>query len=390
MEIDGEIRSRLARTPPDVPAFEPSIQPVLRRARARRWRRRVGAGAVAAVLVAGVGVPLGVLQGLQGSRQPGQEGTPSPASPVLEPLRPRVTAEIKVGGWPSQVEAGAGAVWSLAETLVRIDPTANEVTTFPFGGNDVAVGAGGVWVARYLGEEGYGIVRLNPETGADVATIPIAGELLFPVVADDAAVWVGVLDRGMASVARIDPGTNEVVATVPLTGLGLPGPDAVRGIAELALGEGAVWVLIPEWSEPEGEITDGFVAKIDPASERVVAAASVGYSLWFGVGEGAVWAQSGPRGAVQIDPATVEVVGKPIEVEGGFAPFGVGEGGVWFITDLPGGRSVAVSRLNPETLEVDASVTLETTPTWSAGLDTTTHTIWVGTEDNSLIRIDLR
>jgi hypothetical protein len=387
METDEKIRSHLRRTPADVPAFEPRVEHVLRRARTRRWRRYVIAGAAAALLVAGIGVPLAVLSGLRGPNQPGEEGTLSPAG--LQPLRPRVTAEISINGWPTQVEPGAGAVWTVADaTLARIDPMTNDVRAFPFGANDVAVGAGGVWVATHLGDQGQGIVRLDPDTGSEIATIPIEGELVSPVAADDDAVWVGIVESGQAAVARIDPVTNEVAASVPLTGFGLPEPKAIRGLAELAVGEGAVWVLVPEWLK--GEIIGGFVVKVDPESERVVAAAPVGYSLWLDAGGGAVWAQSGQRRAVRIDPETVEVVGEPIEVEGGFAPFGVGEGGVWFITDLPGARSGAVSRLNPDTLEVDVSIPLETTPSWSAGLDTSTHTVWVGTEDSSLIRIDLR
>jgi hypothetical protein len=243
-------------------------------------------------------------------------------------------------------------------------------------------------VAGNLEGGGQGIMRLDPATGTVVATIPIDAQVLAPIAADETSVWVGMLNDETPSVARIDPTTNELATVVALEGFGLPGPEAIQSLADLAVADDAVWVLVPESSQ--GLITDGFVVKIDAQSERVVAAVAVGYSLWFEAGEGSMWAQSGQREAVQIDSETVEVVGKPIEIEGGFAPFGVGEGGVWFITDLPGGQSVAVSRLNPDTSEVDVSIALETIPTWSAGLDATTDTVWVGTEANTLIRIDLR
>ena len=66
MEADEEMRTRFKQTPEGVPVFEPRVDQVLRRAKVRRLRRLAGVSAVAALLVAGVGVPLGVLLGLRG------------------------------------------------------------------------------------------------------------------------------------------------------------------------------------------------------------------------------------------------------------------------------------------------------------------------------------
>jgi hypothetical protein len=71
---EEEIRSRMSRTPGNVPVFEPRMEGVYLRAERRRRRRRASGWAVAAVFAVGVGVPLWLLLGLGGPTQPSPSG----------------------------------------------------------------------------------------------------------------------------------------------------------------------------------------------------------------------------------------------------------------------------------------------------------------------------
>jgi DNA-binding beta-propeller fold protein YncE len=69
----------------------------------------------------------------------------------IDPKSTRIVARIPVGRGAAAVAVGEGAVWvadSLTQTLSKIDPRTNKVTSVPIGviPIDIAVGAGGVWV----------------------------------------------------------------------------------------------------------------------------------------------------------------------------------------------------------------------------------------------------
>jgi hypothetical protein len=101
METEDELRSRLKSAPPDAAAFQLNIAEVFKRARARRLRRPVVAGAVALLVLTGVGVPLALLSGLGSNARLSTRpyiSTPSPSSgecefPAFQPTYlPWVTA----------------------------------------------------------------------------------------------------------------------------------------------------------------------------------------------------------------------------------------------------------------------------------------------------------
>ena len=122
------------------------------------------------------------------------------------------------------------------------DPDWLFYTTPDAGGyNDVAVGAGGVWLAR---DGGSVLKRIDPETREVVATI----ELPFTaksLAAGTDALWVAAILEDV--VARLDPATNEITMTVPVG----------RGADGVALGEGSVWVA---------STIDRAVSQIDPST----------------------------------------------------------------------------------------------------------------------------
>jgi DNA-binding beta-propeller fold protein YncE len=283
MEADEEIRSRLRQTPDDVPAFEPHVGQVFRRTRARRMRRLAGVGAVSVLLVAGVGVPLGVLSGLRGPSEPSPAGTPPLVRPVLE-------GRIHIPAGAVDVEVGDGAVWvSGFGRLSRINPRTNEVmATIDTPGTEdysrVALGEGGVWVTA----DGGKLYRIDPATNAVVATIQVGGPLIGVVATGEGYVWVTRASGGAGELVRIDPATNTVVGEPIDVG---PGPVSVVSAF------GALWVT--NTSPPS-------VVRVDPASGEVRSVGSVTGDL--AVAYGSLWAASGDQ-AVRADPET----GQPIE-----------------------------------------------------------------------------
>ena len=99
----------------------------------------------------------------------------------------RMTGEADLGVIPSALAVGAGSVWVAAPTLYgqsaavwRIDPiTLRVIQTTTFGARlsylpslDIAFGAGAIWVTDY--DTGT-VARLDPRTGNVVATIKVGG-----------------------------------------------------------------------------------------------------------------------------------------------------------------------------------------------------------------------
>jgi YVTN family beta-propeller protein len=139
------------------------------------------------------------------------------------------------------------------------------------------------------------------------------------------------------SVQRIDPRTNRLVATIQ------PGANP----ADVAVGEGAVWVV---------NASDRTVSRIDPETNSVRTAPAGGDPHGVATGEGAVWVFS-PRdqALARIDPNTLSTLGTTALISrtgqlayGGLASWAlaVGEGSVW-----AGGRSV--NRVNPNGVVID-------------------------------------
>jgi streptogramin lyase len=369
METDEQIRSHLRRTPGDLPAFEPRVDQVLRRARARLLRRRVGSGAVAVVLIAGVGVPLGVLSGLRGPSRPSPAGTPQVVRPVFED-------RIRIPAGAVDVKVGDGAVWvSGFGKVSRIDPRTNEVVaTIDTPGTEdysrLAVGEGGVWVTA----DGGKLHRIDPATNAVVATIQVGGPLIGVVATGNGSVWVTRPSDGPGEIVRIDPATNTVVGEPIEVG---PGPVSV--VSAL----GALWVTntsppsVVRIDPVSGEVrtvgsvtgdlaiaygslwaaSEGQVVRADPETGQGIEAFHIPRAVFVETSEGQVWVLAMPESSSptlfypikgtaalwQIDPADNRIVGGPVRIDD-LQPIALAadEEGVW-VADYDGGT---VTRFN--------------------------------------------
>ena len=156
----------------------------------------------------------------------------------------------------------------------------------PKGETNVIAAAGSVWVPS---DPQGRVARIDPATNAILATIAVAPETWYLAAGFD-AVWA-VSSEGRL-LQRIDPAANAVSGKAELGDT--PG--------FLAAGEGAVWVQ---------EQGDGTVAKVDPSSLGIAGRTKIGDKLKWGdidTGGGAVWLRTtGQQAMVVIDPATLKI-----------------------------------------------------------------------------------
>lgn len=298
-----------------------------------------------------------------------QPPTLTPTSTLVVPTVPddeRILASIDVGQAPWNMTAGLGLLWVIAgDTIVRIDPQTSQVMGTPIhidlpagaGLEGIAVGEDSLWVSRVGGGRNSvdSLLRMDPRTGDILETIKVrrgpmtlaytpgkvwavnmevntvsafeirtnelAGEPLrtgrapYGMTAGDGSVWV--VNHGSNTLTRIDPGTNSVIADIPL-------PWEPHRVG---FGEEAVWV---------GNWHDLSVSRVDPQTNQVV-----GEPIYIGYatgnitgGLGSVWVTSDYRGVqafpepfadhtvlIRIDPKTNQVVdtiplgGHPVDVE---------------------------------------------------------------------------
>ena len=138
--------------------------------------------------------------------------------------------------------------------------------------------------------------------------------------AGDGAVWFAankeVTSAGAGSrVWRIDPATNILGAPIDLDGTA----------ADIAAGEGAVWLLILE---------DDLVRRIDPVTLEVTEAFRVGrIPEALAVAQGALWVAASRDGTLtRYDVASADL--KTIEVGGAPRDMAIGGGAVWAAVEV--------------------------------------------------------
>jgi hypothetical protein len=319
----------------------------------------------------------------------------------------------------SSVAVGEGAVWvascdAASASVSRIDPERNEVVaTIAVRGDvqGVAAGEGAVWVVggtcgERLPEDpdvcrlDLRVSRIDPRSNEEVATIPLdpppglrsPNPLTSWVAAGEGGVWVSVgWDPWTGEVVRIDPHTNQVVARI----------DARGSPGEVAVGADAVWVL----SDPaftDESFGRASLHRIDPRSNEIAATplreelSHIGGTVippTLAVGPDAVWIRS-YKGhiplAVRVDARTGEVARRRLSH---FSPVAVTEDGVWFI-------GADFARLNSGTSEVERLIELGAafgqglTP-GDAAFDPEARSLWIAAlavrrgKQTAILRIDL-
>ena len=306
------------------------------------WYRRavVLAGMLAMVAAGSVALLL--------ARDPGDGAVAAGSGAgVYDPKTGELLRSVPLGTAPSTVAVGERGVWVLDaddKTVSRIDPSEHTLLrTFSTASTptDLAVGAGAIWVGNGFRKAGLNgtflpesVSRIDPESNEVVATIPLHRPRTGPYVQGDAivqqhiavsndAVWAINPDL---TVSRIDPRMNRVVARV----------TNVKALA-IAAGDGRVWM-----------VDDGAsVAEIDTTTNRVVRRIEVPTDSLtaLAVGAGAVWVANPLGGSVwridfEPDPRLHEI---PLALGVGSVAFGAQS--VWATNEIAG----EVYRIDPRT-----------------------------------------
>jgi YVTN family beta-propeller protein len=226
----------------------------------------------------------------------------------------------------------------------------------------VAVGEGSVWVTQINDNT---VARIDPQTNNVVATIPVGRDPVGIVIARQ-AVWVANGSDG--TVSRIDPRTNKVVTTIHIGG----SPQL------LAYGEEAIWTTNRK---------NGTVSRIDPDTNQVIGdpIPVLRQPSGIAVSSGAVWVTDYEDGTViEIDPKTNQFTGSPIHVGRGPGFAVAGDGAVWVANQT----DATVTRIDPRTRSVVATIPVGRR---ASGLAIDKDTIWVTNyADDTVSRIDPR
>jgi YVTN family beta-propeller protein len=249
----------------------------------------------------------------------------------------------------------------------------------------IAFGEGAVWVTS--GQANGVVYRVDPATNRVTATIPVTGGA-FEIVVAAGTVWVSPYDPsqppspGAGEVVRIDARTNTLRSPVPV-----PGEPLI-----LRYGLDAIWVTSG----------DEHVYRIDPRS-GAVAGPLGGVDNVNAVGGGALWGTyvntPEDRGVLRADPATGRVVAHIRFPDGGVL-YAFGLGTLWVAqgppTTMPvqGGQSASATpgelyRIDPSNNRVLGR------PVPLPGIEPTAvavgeGAVWVGElDDKALTRFNL-
>jgi len=252
----------------------------------------------------------------------------------IDPASDVPVATIRVGGIAKFVFPGAGSIWvsragaaengpAMDATTVRVDPATNRVIgTAPLGG---AFGFGSLWASDADGR----LLRGDPATGRTVGSVKIQGPVNWaPQIAIGFdSVWVASGDE--QTVFRVDPGTMRVTASV--------GPlSHADSLLSLGIGFGSVWADANAAGPSGAGRGSGMLYRIDPGSNQAIATiplgtqtSSSGYGATVvGIGEGSVWTGDSDSTISRVDPTT-NTVGA---VRGDFSShefIAAGFGSVW-------------------------------------------------------------
>ena len=315
---------------------------------AARGRRRLLLAGIALAILASSSIPAILL-----TRGGSSEALPRSDSLVrIDPTTNRVTTRIDVGHGVRDVAIGGGAVWvssSGDSSLWRVDPrtrNTHRVTglTDPA---DVVVGGGGthasVFVANY-----FGVTEIGPSLSLASGPVPGLGftEWNAPTIdAGPLGIWAG--DSGGPAVDRLalDPklGATSVVSSIPIE----RGPNEAAGfmaISSIAVGDTAVWAT--------GDAFEQVLFRIDPATRSVTRFPLPSAPGPVSAGAGAVWVAGVLEDVVwRVDPGSGKVT-DTIPVGRAVSDVVAGPEGIWTTSPIDG----TVTRIDPRRRRVTAVI----------------------------------
>jgi hypothetical protein len=239
-----------------------------------------------------------------------------PPGDAVGPVPNLAENAMKVPGFADFLVVDGDAVWVTNDGRVeKWSPAGLQAKAdVPRPCGTMAIAAGSLWVANCKGDEVWRINLATAQVEAKIATGLANPKGETNVVAGAGAVWVPSDPAG--KVARIDPATNTVTATVTVV------PETWY----LAWGFDALWAV-----SSEGKL----LQKIDPATAKVTGTTALGDTPGFlAAGEGAVWVQEQGDGSVaKVDPVSLKVAGRTqVGNNLKWGDIDTGDGAVWLRT----------------------------------------------------------
>jgi YVTN family beta-propeller protein len=287
----------------------------------------------------------------------------------------RLAATITLGEVAQRAAFGAQGIWflnALNGLAAEVDPSTNRVVaTINVGSLATNLIATPEMNALWVTQDDGKVRRIDLGTGQVVATIPIstAGVYALTATASPPALWVAAVHDH--AVTRIDTRTNQVVATI----------DVGESPEDIEAAQGAVWVCNLK--------DDHGVQQIDPQTNQVTTRVTLNYSNFGGIGCGsirfttnALWVMT-YEGTIRttvllrLDPTTFATVAR-IDLGGEYLGFNIGAdaNGVW-VPDIEASNLV---RVDATTNRVMGKLTLSERPnraTFTAGA------VWVSSQYNN-------
>lgn len=302
---------------PDPPSIEELRERTRRRGHQSHQPRRLLAGVLTAAAVTS-GVVLAIAYGprssTNGSNSSVTQLTPRPHAIVLGP-------EI---GQPTVLAASNGRLWVSGYTpdngdgpLLEFDEkTGTLLSTIPLPNGvayQIAMGEDSVWLRTQQGEASTHLVKIDVSTHRIVANIDIQRDGGLAVTSD--ALWT---IQGVFGLLRIDPQTGGTIATIPLPGGAYP---------PLSVTAGALGVFL-------GSPYDGSVLRVDEQTNTVSVVTHIGTRVnqMVELG-GSLWVSTGT--AVVEMPVNTGHPGRSIELGAPILGLTTDGHSIWVTTDKP-------------------------------------------------------
>jgi len=196
------------------------------------------------------------------------QAMPALRSPVTRPPGPDISTTPTTRAWPG---------------VPGLDPRVRDaVATGPACGcpGDVAAGSGGVWVLRDArGGERDRLLRVDPGTDEVVAGIPVRESASYVRSGDDGTAWVVRLEPspGDEELLQVDPAGGSIVRAIPL-----PAIETGGRVEAMLVAGGAVWIADSAGRLLRVDTTSGQVRTALPSGRdrRIVGLAAAGGGIW--------------------------------------------------------------------------------------------------------------
>ncbi len=234
---------------------------------------------------------------------------------------------IGLGTAPNGLATGGGSVWITNDgfgsaPLIEVVPATNDVRDAPrpsccsglwfITGDDDSL-----WIASYVSAD---LLRFEPSSRR-FDPIICCGVVADALTLGEGALWV--VERDDQQVLRIDPDSGAVKATIPIGAPRLQPLNFRRPEVQSAVvaGEGGVWVV---------DAVDGLVWQIDPIQNAVKRTISVGAGAkGVAAGFGSVWVANNVSGTVYRIDASSGKVTQRIKVASHIAGVAAAGNAIW-------------------------------------------------------------